>query len=139
MNHGVALEPKVMAASTPSFSANVAPILQKNCLACHSSTVHKSGLILESYGALMKGGRHGSPIVPHDANGSLIIQMLEGDIDLQMPANADPLPASDIAIIKSWINPGAEGPAAASQERTVKVWNVATGRRLYTLSDALAD
>src|SRR5580658_168020 len=106
-----AFEPAVMAASTPSFSVDVAPILQKNCLSCHSSSVHKSGLILESYSALMKGGKHGPPILPHDANGSLIIQMLEGDNGTQMPANADPLPDSDIDRIKAWINAGAEGPA----------------------------
>jgi len=104
-------EPPVMAASTPSFKEDVAPILEKNCLGCHSSSVHKSGLILESYSSLMKGGRHGQPVLPHDAKGSLIIQMLEGDIDPQMPANADPLPASDIDRIKAWINAGAEGPA----------------------------
>ena len=111
MNHGVALEPRVIAASTPSFNADVAPILQKNCLACHSSTVHKSGLILESYGSLMKGGKHGQPVLPHDPKGSLIIQMLEGDVAPQMPLESDPLPAADIALIKSWISAGAEGPA----------------------------
>lgn len=111
MNHGVVSESRVLAASTPSFSADVAPILQRNCLACHSSTVHKSGLILESYGALMKGGRHGQPVLPHDPQGSLVIKMLEGDVGPQMPLEAEPLPAADIAIIKSWISAGAEGPA----------------------------
>src|ERR1700678_3641395 len=95
MKNSVALEPHVMAASTPSFSADVAPILQKNCLACHSSTVHKSGLILDSYGALMKGGRHGQPVLPHDATRSLIVQMLEGDTDPQMPLDSKPLAAAD--------------------------------------------
>ena len=112
LDRGV-LEPRVMAASTPSFSADVAPILQKNCLACHSSSIHRSGLILESYSGLMKGGRHGQPILPHDAKGSRIIQMLEGDVDPQMPAEAAPLPASDIEVIKAWINAGAEGPVAS--------------------------
>jgi WD40 repeat protein len=37
--------------------------------------------------------------------------MLEGDVTPQMPLESDPLPASDIAIIKSWIDAGAEGPA----------------------------
>jgi WD40 repeat protein len=105
-----AFAPAVMAASTPSFSADVAPILQKNCLGCHSSSVHKSGLILESYSSLIKGGKHGQPVLPHDAKGSLIVQMLEGDIGPQMPVNADPLPDSDIDRIKAWINAGAEGP-----------------------------
>jgi WD40 repeat protein len=115
-----AFEPAVRAATTPSFSADVAPILQKNCLACHSSSVHKSGLILESYSALMKGGKHGQPILPHDANGSLLIQMLEGDNGTQMPANADPLPDSDIDRIKAWINAGAEGPAVTESALPLK-------------------
>jgi WD40 repeat protein len=115
-----ALEPAVIAASTPSFTADVAPILEKNCLACHSSSVHKSGLILESYSALMKGGRHGQPVLPHDAKGSLIVRMLEGDIDPQMPANADPLSASDIERIKAWINAGAEGPAVTEAAQPLK-------------------
>jgi len=37
--------------------------------------------------------------------------MLEGDTDPQMPLDSKPLAAADIAIIKSWINAGAEGPA----------------------------
>jgi tricorn protease-like protein len=115
-----AFQPAVMAASTPSFNQDVAPILQKNCLACHSSSVHKSGLILESYSALMKGGRHGIPVIPHDANASLIVQMLEGDEDPQMPLNTDPLPAADIARIKAWINAGAEGPAVTEIAQPIK-------------------
>jgi len=113
-------EPVVMAATTPSFTADVAPILEKNCLACHSSSVHKSGLILESYSSLMKGGKHGQPVLPHDAKGSLMVQMLEGDVDPQMPANADPLPASDIDRIKAWINAGAEGPAVTEAAQPLK-------------------
>ena len=115
-----AFEPAVIAASTPSFNADVAPILEKNCLGCHSSSVHKSGLILESYSSLMKGGKHGQPILPHDAKGSLIVQMLEGDIGPQMPVNADPLPDSDIDRIKAWIDAGAEGPAATEAALPLK-------------------
>jgi len=114
---------RVMAASTPSFSADVAPILQTNCLSCHSGSVHKSGLILDTYSALMKGGKHGPSILPHDAKGSRIIQMLEGDIDPQMPAGADPLPSSDIDRIKAWINAGAEGPPASEAASALKVSN----------------
>ena len=109
-SHQIAWETRALAASTPSYSADVAPILQKQCLSCHSSAIHKSGLILESYSALLRGGRHGQSIVPHDARGSLMVPMLEGDIEPQMPAAADPLPASDIELIKAWINAGAEGP-----------------------------
>ncbi len=116
-NHDFAFEPSVKAASTPSFTRDVAPILQKNCLGCHSSSVHRGGLVLDSYDALMKGGKHGQEILPHDAKGSRITAMIEGEINPQMPLDAEPLPASDIAIIKSWIDAGADGPSAAEAAR----------------------
>jgi len=60
----------------PSYSADIAPILQKNCLSCHSATTHKSGLVLDSYSTLMKGGRHGQVVTPHDSKSSRLMQML---------------------------------------------------------------
>src|SRR3984957_12120811 len=95
------------AAETPSFDSQIAPILQKNCLACHSSSGRMGGLVMESYDTLIKGGAHGPPIVPGNADGSRIIQMLERKIAPRMPFGADPLPPADIAAIKAWINAGA--------------------------------
>ncbi len=104
---------RVMAASKPTFNDQIVPILQKNCLACHSSAVHRGGLALDSYDSLMKGGRHGQVIVPHDASQSRLVGMLEGGVEPQMPYGADPLPDAEIAIFKSWIDAGAEGPPTA--------------------------
>ena len=98
--------------AAPSFNSQVSPILQKNCLACHSSAAKMGGLIMENYDLLMKGGAHGRVIVPGKANESRMILMLEGKIQPRMPFNADPLSALDIATIKTWIDSGAPGPAA---------------------------
>ncbi|HEY2466488.1 MAG TPA: c-type cytochrome domain-containing protein [Terracidiphilus sp.] len=98
------------ALSAPEFGKDVAPILQKNCLGCHSSTAHKGGLVLDSYDALMKGGRHGQVIAAHDANASRLVEMLEGTLDPQMPLESDPLGRADIGVIRSWINAGAAAP-----------------------------
>jgi WD40 repeat protein len=108
----IAGDGRVMAASRPSYSADIAPILNKNCGSCHSSAQHKSGLILDNYQALMKGGRHGQVIRPHNAKTSRLMQMIEGEIDPQMPLESDPLPAAEIATLKSWIDAGAMGPAS---------------------------
>ena len=108
-----------MAAETPNFDGQIAPILQKNCLACHSSTARMGGLVMENYDSLIKGGAHGAPIVPGNADGSRMIQMLEGKTAPRMPFGADPLPAADIAAIKAWINAGAAGPAAGASSKTL--------------------
>src|SRR5580698_9850404 len=106
-----------MAAETPGFDSQVAPILQKNCLACHSTSGRMGGLVMENYDSLIKGGTHGAPIVPGNADGSRIIQMLEGKTAPRMPFGGDPLPAADIAAIKAWINAGAAGPAPGASSK----------------------
>ncbi len=95
----------------PQFSTQIGPILQKNCLACHSAAAKMGGLVMESYDSLMKGGAHGAVIVPGKADESRLIQMLEGRIQPRMPFNSDPLPEADISTITAWINAGALGPA----------------------------
>ena len=114
-------EDRVVADSTPSYSKDVAPILKKNCLVCHSKGAHKSDFILDTYDSLMKGGKHGQAIVPHDANASRLVAMLEGKINPRMPVDDDPLASSDIATIKAWIDGGAPGPPAneSVQIRTI--------------------
>ena len=100
------------AASTPAFTADIAPIIQKNCLACHSSAAKMGGFVMESYDLLMKGGKDGPAIVPGKGEQSRLVQMLEGKVQPRMPFGSDPLPASDIATLKAWIDAGAKGPAA---------------------------
>lgn len=95
----------------PSFANDVAPIFQKHCMACHSSSEHRSGLSLDSYESLMQGGKHGRVVVPNDALSSRLIAMLEGKINPQMPAGDEPLADGEIAKIRQWINAGATGPA----------------------------
>ena len=101
----------VHADSKPDFNVQVAPILQKNCLACHSSAAKMGGLVMESYDGLMKGGAHGAAIVPGKAGESRMIQMLDGKVQPRMPFGGDPLPAADIATLKAWVDSGALGPA----------------------------
>ena len=115
---GVKCEP-ARAASTPSFATDVAPILQKNCLACHSSAAKMGGFVMQSYDLLMKGGKDGPAIVPGKSGQSRLIQMLEGKVQPRMPFGADPLPAADIAALKAWIDAGAKGPAAGEAAQTL--------------------
>src|ERR1700740_3116108 len=88
LDHAIPSGSSVMAASKPSFNNQVVPILQKNCVACHSSAVHRRGLVLDSYESLMKGGRHGKVINRRDASGSRIIRMIEGKIEPQIAYDA---------------------------------------------------
>jgi WD40 repeat protein len=114
------VEQRVMAASTPDYTRDVAPILQKNCVICHSKTAHKNDLVLDNYDALMKGGKRGPSIVAHNADASILVEMLEGKLIPRMPLDDDPLSAAEIATIKSWINAGAVGPASGDTPVAIK-------------------
>jgi WD40 repeat protein len=111
-------KPAATAGPAPTFATDVAPILQKNCVGCHSSATHKGGLVLDSYEALMKGGSDGKVVVARDAKNSLLMEMINGDVDPRMPLKNDPLPESDIAVIRSWINGGAAAPPAGTVAST---------------------
>ena len=116
---GVTFASSVGAATAPNFSSDIAPILQRNCLACHASSTKMGDLVMESYDSLIKGGTHGPVILPHNARESRLTLMIEGKIEPRMPFGADPLPAADIATIEAWIDAGAEGPGKSEAAKTL--------------------
>src|SRR6516165_2058280 len=68
-----------------SFINDVAPILQKNCFACHDAKKKKGKLEMSSYESFRKGGGKDDPIVPGKAKESLIIDLLTGKGAERMP------------------------------------------------------
>jgi WD40 repeat protein len=110
---------QVHAAAAPGFGSDIAPILQKNCLACHSSASKMGGLVMDKYDLLMKGGAHGPAIVPGKSDESRLVMMLEGKIQPRMPFGGEPLPAGDITTIKAWIDAGSVGPPAGEASKAL--------------------
>jgi dipeptidyl aminopeptidase/acylaminoacyl peptidase len=103
-----------------SFTADIQPILQSKCLACHSSSSKMGGLVMENYESLMKGGIHGPSIIPGKSEESRIFLMLEGKVQPRMPFGGDPMPAEEIATIKAWIDAGAKGPMPGETSAPLK-------------------
>jgi hypothetical protein len=107
------LQAQKPAVSTPApaavdFSRDIQPILQTTCYECHGPKKTKAHLRLDSRDGLMKGGETGAIVVPGNSERSLIVRRLLGlDGDDRMPKDGDPLPAAQIALIRSWIDQGA--------------------------------
>jgi WD40 repeat protein len=91
-------------------------IFRESCEHCHNADKAKGGLLMDSYEALLAGGEHGSPIVAGNSASSRLVQMLEGATSPRMPYKEDPLPASQVALIRRWIDAGAPGPAASASK-----------------------
>ena len=98
---------------TPSFRADVFPILRDNCLACHSAQTEMGGLVIEDYDGLMRGGKRGPAVVAGDAAASLMVRMLTGEVQPAMPLNGK-LPPQNLETIRAWIDAGAKGEAVVS-------------------------
>jgi len=97
-----------------SYSAQVKPILDDNCLACHrqgGEGFEASGFSMETYDDLMKGTRNGPMVVPGDTLGSNLLVLMEGRADpsISMPhGSGETIPEQDIQTIRTWISQGAE-------------------------------
>ena len=89
------------------FTTQVQPILEANCLECHSQDKRKGGLSLVTYADLLDGGKDGAIVQPGNAAGSLMVHRVTGQVEPQMPLDEIPLSDAEVAIIRLWIDQGA--------------------------------
>jgi hypothetical protein len=110
---GLTLAIPAFATEPVDYLRDVKPLLAKNCYGCHGAKLQKSGLRLDTAVAIIKGGKNGLVIVPGKSRESRLIEAVEGNSGGErMPLKKTPLTSAQIAILKSWIDAGARGPAA---------------------------
>lgn len=106
------------------FAQDVAPILAKNCVACHNKQDAEGGLNLESHEALMHGGESGLAVVANDLDASLLLaRVLASDEPMPPEDNtvdAQPLTEKQVDVLRAWIEAGA--PDSAASPKPVIQW-----------------
>ncbi len=110
---------KFLSAQTPIyFEDAVAPILRKNCTACHNAKLAEGGLNLESQVDLTRGGDTGPVFEIANVDASLLLTRPSVAGETIMPPDnnkvgAERLTPAQIAVIKAWIAGGAlsRGPS----------------------------
>ncbi len=104
---GLLISVSVVSAEPISYFRNVHPILRANCIGCHKPGKTKGGLDLTTHAAVIKGGKTDEGLkAGHPEDSELLIQ-IEG-AEPEMPKDADPLTADEVATIRRWINEGAK-------------------------------
>jgi mono/diheme cytochrome c family protein len=96
-----------------SFKSQVKPILDANCLECHTTNgpgTLASGLDMTSYETLMKGTKYGPVIVEGNAESSTFYRLIAGKVDpsIRMPHGKEKIADDNIALIENWIQQGAK-------------------------------
>ncbi len=102
------------------FATEIAPILKRNCLACHHEKEAEGGLVLESAESIHAGGDGGSGVNIEEPMASLLLTRATGAEEPLMPPDdnavgANPLTPDELGLLKLWIEQGAKGSAVMSE------------------------
>lgn len=85
-----------------SYSLDIQPIFDNNCISCHPLIVSPPDLTEDnSYDAVISNNY----IVPKDLDASILYQKLKGNPNIMPPSG--PLPKKEIDLVKEWIEQGA--------------------------------
>ncbi|HZT41531.1 MAG TPA: PSD1 and planctomycete cytochrome C domain-containing protein [Chthonomonadaceae bacterium] len=100
------------------YLRDVQPLLKAHCYQCHGVDQQSGGLRLDLKAAAMKGGAHGRAIVPGSSAQSLLLRRVLGQGGQpRMPLGFAPLAADQIALLRAWIDQGAQWPEGAALKK----------------------
>jgi uncharacterized membrane protein len=95
-----------------SFKKDVMPLVKAKCLPCHAQGNSNPGQYnMETYDAIVKGGRHGAAVVPGKPDAGTLVQKVKASPSFgeQMPVmTKTKLTPDEIAILETWIKQGAK-------------------------------
>jgi hypothetical protein len=95
------------------FEKHVLPILERSCFECHSGQLKKpkGGIRLDDLESIREKSRSDNLLLPHKPDKSTLVKSISSnkdDDDLMPPPNeGKPLSAEEIALIRRWIDEGA--------------------------------
>ncbi|MCA9138885.1 MAG: hypothetical protein KDB00_19070 [Planctomycetales bacterium] len=94
-----------------SYSRDIVPILQQNCVACHRAKQAEGGLSLETTKSLLVGGDSGALWEGTDPESSLLYARVTDEDDPMPPddnnVGAKRLTQQQLALVRKWITQGA--------------------------------
>lgn len=106
----------MMLVASVDYTRDIQPIFEKRCVMCHSENATMGSLNLESYAGLKKGGNNGPVVAAGSLADSLLYRSVVGQAPEigRMPIGLEPVPQVEVAMLKTWIEEGAQGPATVS-------------------------
>lgn len=112
-----------------SYRQDVAPIVKRHCLSCHTKNDAQGGLNMDAVKLFAKGGKKGAGFVPGKPDDSLAIQMVLGVKKPLMPHKQPALPMAKIQTLRLWVLAGAKDdsePTTATEQIVIpKAYKIA--------------
>jgi WD40 repeat protein/mono/diheme cytochrome c family protein len=91
-----------------SYRRDVAPILKRHCISCHTRNDPQGELNMDTVKLFATGGKKGAALTPGKPDESLAIQMVTGVKKPVMPHKQPPLSTAKIDTLRRWILAGAK-------------------------------
>ncbi len=129
------------AESSAFFENHVRPLLVERCLKCHGPSKSESGLRLDQFSLMMKGGDSGSALVAGDTKGSLLLKAIRHEDGLEMPPK-EKLNQQQISSLEEWVLSGAfwpEGEKLGSVGAPVRSGPISDEERAFWSLQPIAD
>src|SRR4051794_4882145 len=102
-----------VSAANPEFERDIRPLLQKRCMMCHGPAQQMGGVRFDDREQARKGGYSGPVIIPGNAAGSRLMQMITTGRDGRVMPPAGPrLTTDEITLLRAWIDAGAVWPVS---------------------------
>jgi ankyrin repeat protein len=108
---------RAQTAGKVDFARDIQPLFRDHCYSCHGPTVQTSNFRLDRRRDSLPNrvGANGARIIPGNAANSRVFLRITGQAGLQMPPTGS-LTAEQIALVKAWIDEGAEWPDDLASE-----------------------
>ena len=105
------------AANDVDYLRDIKPILKSRCFACHGALKQEAALRLDTALLILKGGESGPAISRGKSVDSYLMERVSAeDVSDRMPPEGEPLTDEQIALLKAWIDQGADAPRGEQPE-----------------------
>ncbi|HJN90855.1 MAG TPA: DUF1549 and DUF1553 domain-containing protein, partial [Verrucomicrobiota bacterium] len=108
----------------PDFNRDIAPLIAKRCLECHNKRDLKGNVNLTTELGFTKGTE----------SGRLALELVvKGEMPAEAKGQQQKLPEAEIALLKRWVNAGADWPSGRVLDPYESTTNVRGGRDWWSL------
>ena len=109
------------APANPSFAADVLPVLEKKCVACHSGPSAQGKLSLDARESVLAGGKSGPAIIAGSPEKSLLLQKI---VSGAMPPVGEKLTDEETGIVREWIHRGDARPTLITEKEVLPIFQM---------------
>ena len=115
----VSLRAEIKPTGKVSYYRDVRPILQANCQGCHQAAKAKGGYVMTDFKRLLAGGdsEGAAVVVKHPEQSAILKMVTPQDGEVRMPKGKTPLLDNEVAVLRSWIEQGAEDDTPTDAKR----------------------